>query len=98
MFKTGSNLDGRGGLIELQERRALRVVRTRSLAACGTIGDGGASSNMTIVARPIACGRPWWHQVVCLAASISAGLTLVWAALATPARAADPAVVFMAQV
>ena len=54
---------------------------------------------MTIVAKPIACGRPWWRQMACLAASISAGLTLVWAAaLATPARAADPAVVFMAQV
>ena len=53
---------------------------------------------MTIVAKPIACGRPRWRQMACLAASISAGLTVVWAALATPARAADPAVVFMAQV
>ena len=54
---------------------------------------------MRIVTKPIACGRPWWRRVVCLAASISAGLALVWAAaLATPARAADPAVVFMAQV
>jgi phospholipid transport system substrate-binding protein len=53
---------------------------------------------MTIVAKPIACGRPRWRQMACLTASISAGLTLVWAALATPARAADPAVVFMAQV
>ena len=53
---------------------------------------------MTIVAKPIACGRPRWRQMACLTASISAGLTVVWAALATPARAADPAVVFMAQV
>ena len=54
---------------------------------------------MTIVAKPITCGRPWWRRMACLATSISVGLTLVWAAaLATPARAADPAVVFMAQV
>src|SRR5688572_20475573 len=54
---------------------------------------------MTIVAKPVACGRPWRRQLACLAAGIAAGLTLVWAAaLASPARAADPAVVFMAQV
>src|SRR5262245_14706788 len=55
---------------------------------------------MSIVAEAFTWGRPWWRQVVYLAvASMSAGLSFVCAAaIASPARAADPAVVFMAQV
>ena len=55
---------------------------------------------MSIVAKAFAWGRPWRRQVGCLAVvGVSAGLTFVCAAaMASPARAADPAVVFMAQV
>ena len=55
---------------------------------------------MTTVAKAFTGRRPWWRKAVCLAAgSISAALVVVWAvATAPPARAADPAVVFMAQV
>ena len=55
---------------------------------------------MSIVAKACTWGRPWWRRVVCLAVvSTSAGLAFVCAAaIASPARAADPAVVFMAQV
>ena len=55
---------------------------------------------MTIVAKASSGRRPWWRKAVCLAAaSISAALMTIWAAAtAPPARAADPAVVFMAQV
>ncbi len=55
---------------------------------------------MTTIAKRFSGRRPWWRKAVCLtAASISAALTMIWAAAtAPPARAADPAVVFMAQV
>jgi phospholipid transport system substrate-binding protein len=55
---------------------------------------------MTTIAKATSGGRPWWRKAVCLAAaSISAALMTIWAAAtAPPARAADPAVVFMAQV
>ena len=55
---------------------------------------------MTTVAKAFTGRGPRWRKAVCLAAGcISAALILVWAAAtAPPARAADPAVVFMAQV
>ena len=55
---------------------------------------------MTTIAKRFSGRRPWRRKAVCLAAaSISAALTMIWAAAtAPPARAADPAVVFMAQV
>src|SRR6187431_1772636 len=55
---------------------------------------------MTTIAKASSGRRPWWRKAVCLAAaSVSAALLTIWAAAtATPARAADPAVVFMAQV
>src|SRR6185295_4819437 len=55
---------------------------------------------MTTIAQASSGRRPWWRKAVCLAAAgISAALLTIWvAATAPPARAADPAVVFMAQV
>jgi len=55
---------------------------------------------MTTIAKASSGRRPWWRKAVCLAAaSVSAALLTIWAAAtAPPARAADPAVVFMAQV
>jgi phospholipid transport system substrate-binding protein len=55
---------------------------------------------MTTVAKAFTWGHPWWRKAVCLAVGcVSAALIMVWAgATAPPARAADPAVVFMAQV
>lgn len=55
---------------------------------------------MTTIAKASSGRRPWWRKAVCLAAaSASAALLTIWAAAtAPPARAADPAVVFMAQV
>jgi phospholipid transport system substrate-binding protein len=55
---------------------------------------------MTTVGRTFICGAPWWRKAACLAAGcVSAGLLAFWVgATAPPARAADPAVVFMAQV
>ncbi len=55
---------------------------------------------MTTIAKASSGARPWWRKAVCLAAAgISAALLTIWAAAtAPPARAADPAVVFMAQV
>lgn len=55
---------------------------------------------MTIIANAFTRGGPRWRNAICLAAGcISAGLLTLWVgAAAPPARAADPAVVFMAQV
>jgi phospholipid transport system substrate-binding protein len=55
---------------------------------------------MTTAALLSAVARPWWRKVLWLAPGFtSAALVIVWAAAtASPARAADPAVVFMAQV
>jgi phospholipid transport system substrate-binding protein len=55
---------------------------------------------MTTVGRTFTWGGPGWRKATCLAAGcISATLLAFWVgAAAPPARAADPAVVFMAQV
>jgi phospholipid transport system substrate-binding protein len=55
---------------------------------------------MTTVALQSAGARRWWRKALYLAAGLlSPALIVAWAAVtAQPARAADPAVVFMAQV
>ena len=55
---------------------------------------------MTTVGKTSTWRAPWWRKALCLAAAgVSAGLISLWSAVAAPpARAADPAVVFMAQV
>lgn len=56
---------------------------------------------MTSIGKTFTRGRPWWRKAFCLAAAVamSVGLMPFWmGASAPPASAADPAVVFMAQV